>query len=164
MQTSSITAGNSRRSRLQYCWIDLRVRVLPSLFPTYPLSNTSCRPESHKPRNIPYTKVVLDKHKDPMGHGAFWCCARPRLRRGGCPGRHGWSGVRRTAETHAKPSLFAYPSPTKSPKKETVTKVAMAVLSTTVKINAREQKAAAKGDFMDPVSMALSTRTIADYE
>jgi len=41
---------------------------------------------------------------------------------------------------------------TKSSKKEIVTKAVTAVLLTTVKINAREQKAAAKGDLMDAVS------------
>ncbi|KAI0361309.1 26S proteasome regulatory complex non-ATPase subcomplex Rpn2/Psmd1 subunit [Trametes cingulata] len=49
--------------------------------------------------------------------------------------------------SNAKPSLFAYPSPTKPPKKETVTKVATAVLSTTAKAKAREKrKAAAEGE------------------
>jgi 26S proteasome regulatory subunit N2 len=43
--------------------------------------------------------------------------------------------------------LFAYPAPTKTPKKEAVTKVATVVLSTTAKIKAREKKkAAAEGD------------------
>ncbi|KII93864.1 hypothetical protein PLICRDRAFT_36086 [Plicaturopsis crispa FD-325 SS-3] len=52
--------------------------------------------------------------------------------------------------SNARPSLFAYPSPTKPPKKETVTKVATAVLSTTAKVKAREKKkAAAEGDAMD---------------
>ncbi|KAI8980724.1 26S proteasome regulatory complex non-ATPase subcomplex Rpn2/Psmd1 subunit [Trametes punicea] len=51
--------------------------------------------------------------------------------------------------SNAKPSLFAYPSPTKPPKKETVTKVATAVLSTTAKVKAREKrKAAAEGEIM----------------
>jgi hypothetical protein len=55
--------------------------------------------------------------------------------------------------SNAKPSLFAYPLPTKPPKKETVTKVATAVLSTTAKVKAREKKkAAAEGDSMDTVS------------
>jgi len=49
--------------------------------------------------------------------------------------------------SNAKPSLFAYPSSTKPAKKETVTKVATAVLSTTAKVKAREKKkAAAEGD------------------
>ncbi|KAI0673424.1 26S proteasome regulatory complex non-ATPase subcomplex Rpn2/Psmd1 subunit [Trametes maxima] len=49
--------------------------------------------------------------------------------------------------SNAKPSLFAYPSLTKTPKKETVTKVATAVLSTTAKAKAREKrKAAAEGE------------------
>jgi 26S proteasome regulatory subunit N2 len=57
--------------------------------------------------------------------------------------------------SNAKPSLFAYPSPTKPPKKETVTKVATAVLSTTAKMKAREKKkAAAEGDSMDTVSLS----------
>lgn len=51
--------------------------------------------------------------------------------------------------SNAKPSLFAYPSTTKPPKKETVTKVAAAVLSTTAKVKAREKrKAAAEGDLV----------------
>ncbi|KAH9846819.1 26S proteasome regulatory complex non-ATPase subcomplex Rpn2/Psmd1 subunit [Lenzites betulinus] len=49
--------------------------------------------------------------------------------------------------SNAKPSLFAYPSPTKPPKKEAVAKVATAVLSTTAKQKAREKrKAAAEGE------------------
>ncbi|KAF6766119.1 armadillo-type protein [Ephemerocybe angulata] len=52
--------------------------------------------------------------------------------------------------SNAKPSLFAYPSATKPPKKETATKVATAVLSTTAKVKAREKKkAAAEGETMD---------------
>ncbi|KAI0814897.1 26S proteasome regulatory complex non-ATPase subcomplex Rpn2/Psmd1 subunit [Irpex lacteus] len=52
--------------------------------------------------------------------------------------------------SNARPSLFAYPKPTEPPKKETVTKVATAVLSTTAKAKAREKKkAAAEGDQMD---------------
>jgi 26S proteasome regulatory subunit N2 len=55
--------------------------------------------------------------------------------------------------SNAKPSLFAYPTPTKPPKKETLSKVATAVLSTTAKVKAREKKkAAAEGDLMDMVS------------
>lgn len=58
--------------------------------------------------------------------------------------------------SNAKPSLFAYPSSTKPPKKETVTKVATAVLSTTAKVKAREKKkAAAEGEGMDLVSLDL---------
>ncbi|KAL1720799.1 armadillo-type protein [Schizophyllum commune] len=49
----------------------------------------------------------------------------------------------------ARPSLFAYPPATKPPKKETVTKVATAVLSTTAKAKAREKKKAAEGEGMD---------------
>ncbi|TFK41267.1 armadillo-type protein [Crucibulum laeve] len=45
--------------------------------------------------------------------------------------------------SNAKPSLFAYPSSIKPPKKEAVTKVATAVLSTTAKAKAREKKKAA---------------------
>ena len=51
----------------------------------------------------------------------------------------------------ARPSLFAYPPATKPPKKETVTKVATAVLSTTAKAKAREKKKAAEGEGMDLV-------------
>jgi 26S proteasome regulatory subunit N2 len=63
--------------------------------------------------------------------------------------------------SNAKPSLFAYPSSTKPPKKETVTKVATAVLSTTAKVKAREKKkAAAEGDAMDLVRpLLLRSRT-----
>ncbi|KAH8114099.1 26S proteasome subunit [Phellopilus nigrolimitatus] len=41
--------------------------------------------------------------------------------------------------SNAKPSLFAYPPPTKPPTKESVGKVATAVLSTTAKAKARER-------------------------
>ncbi|GJE85724.1 26S proteasome regulatory subunit rpn2 [Phanerochaete sordida] len=52
--------------------------------------------------------------------------------------------------SNAKPSLFAYPPPMQPPKKETVTKVATAVLSTTAKAKAREKKkAAAEGESPD---------------
>ncbi|KAH9947935.1 D-isomer specific 2-hydroxyacid dehydrogenase [Amylocystis lapponica] len=51
--------------------------------------------------------------------------------------------------SNARPSLFAYPAATKPPKKETVAKVAAAVLSTTAKAKAREKKKAAEGDVMD---------------
>jgi len=52
--------------------------------------------------------------------------------------------------SNAKPSTFAYPAPTKPPKKEAVSKVATAVLSTTAKAKAREKrKAAAEGESMD---------------
>lgn len=58
--------------------------------------------------------------------------------------------------SNVKPSLFAYPSLTKPPKKETVTKVATAVLSTTAKVKAREKrKAAAEGEIMDVVSIGI---------
>jgi len=45
--------------------------------------------------------------------------------------------------SNAKPSLFAYPSSTKPAKKEAITRVATAVLSTTAKVKAREKKKAA---------------------
>ncbi|KAF9646109.1 26S proteasome regulatory complex non-ATPase subcomplex Rpn2/Psmd1 subunit [Thelephora ganbajun] len=52
--------------------------------------------------------------------------------------------------SNAKPSLFAYPSSTKPAKKEAITKVATAVLSTTAKVKAREKKkAAAEGEPID---------------
>ena len=41
--------------------------------------------------------------------------------------------------SNAKPSLFAYPPPTKPPTREPVTKVTTAVLSTTAKAKARER-------------------------
>lgn len=48
--------------------------------------------------------------------------------------------------------MFAYPSSTKPVKKEAITKVATAVLSTTAKVKAREKKkAAAEGDPIDVV-------------
>lgn len=60
--------------------------------------------------------------------------------------------------SNARPSLFAYPPPTQPPKKEAVTKVATAVLSTTAKQKARDKKkAAAEGDVMDLVSLRLSS-------
>ncbi|KAF8647902.1 hypothetical protein AX16_006434 [Volvariella volvacea WC 439] len=49
--------------------------------------------------------------------------------------------------SNVRPSLFAYPASVKPPKKETVTRVATAVLSTTAKVRAREKKKA--GDAMD---------------
>ena len=52
--------------------------------------------------------------------------------------------------SNTKPSLFAYPSLTKPPKKEAVIRVATAVLSTTAKVKAREKKKIA-GDDMDLV-------------
>ena len=58
--------------------------------------------------------------------------------------------------SNAKPSTFAYPSATKPPKKETATKVATAVLSTTAKVKAREKKkAAAEGESMDLVGFSF---------
>ncbi|KXS20828.1 26S proteasome regulatory complex, non-ATPase subcomplex, Rpn2/Psmd1 subunit [Gonapodya prolifera JEL478] len=52
--------------------------------------------------------------------------------------------------SNAKPSLFAYPTPTKVPTQEKVEKVAAAVLSTTAKAKARAKKAEKdKGDAMD---------------
>ena len=41
--------------------------------------------------------------------------------------------------SNARPALFAYPAPVKPPTKETVEKVATAVLSTTAKAKARER-------------------------
>ncbi|EPT04013.1 26S proteasome regulatory complex non-ATPase subcomplex Rpn2/Psmd1 subunit [Fomitopsis schrenkii] len=46
--------------------------------------------------------------------------------------------------SNVRPSLFAYPAPTKPPKKEAVAKVATAVLSTTARAKAREKKKAAE--------------------
>ncbi len=52
----------------------------------------------------------------------------------------------------ARPSLFAYPPPTKEPTEEKVEKVASAVLSTTAKAKARAKKAEKdKGDQMETV-------------
>ncbi|KAJ6519720.1 armadillo-type protein [Mycena sanguinolenta] len=48
--------------------------------------------------------------------------------------------------SNARPSLFAYPASTKPPKKEAVSKVATAVLSTTAKVKAREKKKAASDE------------------
>ncbi|TFY64407.1 hypothetical protein EVJ58_g2635 [Rhodofomes roseus] len=48
--------------------------------------------------------------------------------------------------SNARPTLFAYPAPTKPPKKEAVAKVATAVLSTTARAKAREKKKAAEGE------------------
>ena len=59
--------------------------------------------------------------------------------------------------SNARHSFFAYPSPTRTPTKESVSKVATAVLSTTAKAKAREktkerEKAAAGGlDVMETV-------------
>ena len=50
--------------------------------------------------------------------------------------------------SNAKPSMFAYPASIKQPKKETVAKVATAVLSTTAKVKAREKKKAAAEDLV----------------
>ena len=50
--------------------------------------------------------------------------------------------------SNAKPSIFAYPASIKQPKKETVAKVATAVLSTTAKVKAREKKKAAAEDLV----------------
>lgn len=48
--------------------------------------------------------------------------------------------------------MFAYPSSTKPAKKEAITRVATAVLSTTAKVKAREKKkAAAEGEPIDVV-------------
>ncbi len=43
-------------------------------------------------------------------------------------------------ESNLRPSIFSYPPPTKPPQKETVEKVATAVLSTTAKATARQEK------------------------
>ncbi|CAE6469908.1 unnamed protein product [Rhizoctonia solani] len=56
--------------------------------------------------------------------------------------------------SNVRPALFAYPAPVKPPTKETVEKVATAVLSTTAKAKARErtkekEKAANEGERMD---------------
>ncbi|EJD55629.1 26S proteasome regulatory complex, non-ATPase subcomplex, Rpn2/Psmd1 subunit [Auricularia subglabra TFB-10046 SS5] len=53
--------------------------------------------------------------------------------------------------SNARPSIFAYPAPTKPPTKEAVEKVATAVLSTTAKAKAieRRKKAAAGDDAME---------------
>ncbi|KAG6898065.1 hypothetical protein C0992_006543 [Termitomyces sp. T32_za158] len=66
--------------------------------------------------------------------------------------------------SNAKPSLFAYPSSTKPPKKEAVTKVATAVLSTTAKVKAREKKKAAAEDAMELDDRAENKDTDADVE
>jgi hypothetical protein len=60
---------------------------------------------------------------------------------------------------NAGPSLFAYPSMTKPPKREAVTKVTTAVLSTTAKAKAKEKnKVAAEGDSM--ATVCLNFRSI----
>ncbi|CUA76623.1 26S proteasome regulatory subunit rpn2 [Schizosaccharomyces pombe 972h-] [Rhizoctonia solani] len=56
--------------------------------------------------------------------------------------------------SNARPALFAYPAPVKPPTKETIEKVATAVLSTTAKAKARErtkekEKAANEGERME---------------
>ncbi|KAL0951329.1 hypothetical protein HGRIS_008034 [Hohenbuehelia grisea] len=67
--------------------------------------------------------------------------------------------------SNARPSLFAYPTSTKPPKKETVTKVATAVLSTTNKVKAREKrKATAEGDAMDLDEKPEASKTDVDVE
>jgi hypothetical protein len=50
--------------------------------------------------------------------------------------------------SNAKPIIFVYPPSVKQPKKETVAKVATAVLSTTAKVKAREKKKAAAEDLV----------------
>lgn len=69
-----------------------------------------------------------------------------------------WQVPKFDFQSNAKPSLFAYPSPTKPPTKESVGKVATAVLSTTAKAKARErtkekEKTGADGDVMDIVRL-----------
>lgn len=54
--------------------------------------------------------------------------------------------------SNARPSLFAYPSPTKPPAKEAVEKVATAVLSTTAKAKQRAKEKKEKGDAIEMVS------------
>ena len=57
--------------------------------------------------------------------------------------------------SNIRPSLFAYPPATKPPQKETIEKVATAVLSTTVKATARQKtkdKEKAVQDGMETVS------------
>ncbi|KAI0053354.1 26S proteasome regulatory complex non-ATPase subcomplex Rpn2 Psmd1 subunit [Auriscalpium vulgare] len=52
--------------------------------------------------------------------------------------------------SNARPSLFAYPSPLKTAKKEVATKVTTAVLSTTAKVKARERrKAVSEGEVVE---------------
>ena len=61
--------------------------------------------------------------------------------------------------SNAKPSAFAYPSPTKPPTKEAIVKVETAVLSTTAKAKAREkEKEKAKAaDAQSPGAEAMDT-------
>ncbi|KDQ10690.1 hypothetical protein BOTBODRAFT_177975 [Botryobasidium botryosum FD-172 SS1] len=71
--------------------------------------------------------------------------------------------------SNAKPSLFAYPAPAKPPTKETVEKVATAVLSTTAKAKAREktkekEKAASEGHAMDTDEKPEVKQEIKDVE
>jgi 26S proteasome regulatory subunit N2 len=58
--------------------------------------------------------------------------------------------------SNIKPSMFAYPPPTKPPTVETVEKVATAVLSTTAKAKARAKKK--EGDAMDTVYLLVNIR------
>ena len=58
--------------------------------------------------------------------------------------------------SNAKPSLFAYPSSMKPPKKETTAKLTMAVLSTTAKVKARERRKAASEDVSEGVRDCFS--------
>ncbi|CAG7847424.1 26S proteasome regulatory subunit RPN2 [Serendipita indica DSM 11827] len=51
--------------------------------------------------------------------------------------------------SNAKPSLFAYPAPTKPPAKEAVEKVATAVLSTTAKAKQRAKEKKEKGEALE---------------
>jgi 26S proteasome regulatory subunit N2 len=53
--------------------------------------------------------------------------------------------------SNARPSLFAYPSLMKPPKKETTAKLTTAVLSTTAKVKARERRKAAFEDAAEGV-------------
>jgi len=57
--------------------------------------------------------------------------------------------------SNARPSLFAYPSSMKPPKKEATTKLTTAVLSTTAKVKARERKKAASEDIPESVRLIV---------
>jgi 26S proteasome regulatory subunit N2 len=61
--------------------------------------------------------------------------------------------------SNARPSLFAYPSSMKPPKKETTTKFTTAVLSTTAKVKARERKKAASEDNPESVRWQFCHKT-----
>ena len=65
----------------------------------------------------------------------------------------GYQAPRLEFVSNAKPSVFAYPSAMKPPKKEAVAKVATAVLSTTAKAKAREKRKAAEAG--EPITVRL---------